>query len=172
MEEKNYSSHNEARGIKGKLLKYQGSDKWWRTTHWSRNWNRGLQKNMHLIGVQRLASAISFSIRYLGSFSCRTAHFFVILPLQIRLKTNSRTTAVCQHFSLLFPYLPLLGGLGRGRRFLRSGQGENFARPESKFLVPCVPIPSFLLTVQRYENFKWETNKNAIIRLFCPYFSP
>ena len=27
--------------------------------------------------------------------------------------------------------------------FLRSGQAVNFARPESKFLVPCAQIPSF-----------------------------
>jgi len=37
--------------------------------------------------------------------------------------------------------------------FLRSGQAVNFAKPESKFLVPFAQIPSFLLTMQRYEKF-------------------
>ena len=52
--------------------------------------------------------------------------------------------------------------------FLRSGQGENFVRPENKFLVPCAPIPSFLLTMQRYEYFIAPANKSAKIRLFRP----
>ena len=43
--------------------------------------------------------------------------------------------------------------------FLRSGQAVNFARPESKFLVPCAPIPSFLLTMQRYAKFIGLANK-------------
>ena len=37
--------------------------------------------------------------------------------------------------------------------FLRSGQAENFVRPENKFLVPCAQNPSFLLTMQMYEIF-------------------
>ena len=43
--------------------------------------------------------------------------------------------------------------------FLRSGQAENFVRPENKFLVPCAQNPSFLLTMQRYEIFKGLANK-------------
>ena len=59
--------------------------------------------------------------------------------------------------------------------FLRSGQGENFARPESKFFVPCVQIPSFLLTMQRYNILKPIPNligKNCIFKgvFFCQFF--
>jgi len=43
--------------------------------------------------------------------------------------------------------------------FLRSGQAENFVRPENKFLVSCAQNPSFLLTMQRYEKFKGLVNK-------------
>ena len=50
--------------------------------------------------------------------------------------------------SLSFPYLSSLGGAGVVVEFLRSGQAENFARPESKFLLPCAQIPSFLLMTQ------------------------
>ena len=52
--------------------------------------------------------------------------------------------------------------------FLRSGQAENFVRPENKFLVPCAQNPSFLLTMQRYEIFKGLANKTSKnISLFC-----
>ena len=59
--------------------------------------------------------------------------------------------------------------------FLRSGQGENFARPESKFFVPCVQIPSFLLTMQRYNILKPIPNligKNCIFKgvFFANFF--
>ena len=40
-----------------------------------------------------------------------------------------------------------------GLPFLRSGQAVNFARPESKFLVPCAQIPSFLFDNAKVRYF-------------------
>ena len=56
-----------------------------------------------------------------------------------------------------------------GLLFLRSGQAVNFARPESKFLVPCAPIPSFLLTMQRYDIFPYRWRTLAHIGIFFKY---
>jgi len=50
--------------------------------------------------------------------------------------------------------------------FLRSGQAENFVRPENKFLVPCAQNPSFLLTMQRYEIFKYKTRLFQVLFWF------
>ena len=61
--------------------------------------------------------------------------------------------------------------------FLRSGQGENFVRPENKFLVPCVPIStlaSHLVCDAKVQNFqsdsKFISHKPSFLMVFFVHF--